>query len=69
MFPEGRYDRVLEWYRKGTMQILDERPNIDYALRLPMAPHAAAEIMRLRHVPPAALLIRLHFCASARKGP
>jgi hypothetical protein len=36
----SRYDRVLEWYRKGTMQILDERPNIDYALRLPVAPHA-----------------------------
>jgi hypothetical protein len=37
----GRYDRVLEWYRKGTMRILDERPDIDYALRLPMAPHAS----------------------------
>jgi hypothetical protein len=36
----GRYDRVLEWYRKGCHQILDERPAIDYAMRLPMAPHA-----------------------------
>lgn len=36
----SRYDRVLEWYRKGCIQILDERPNIDYATRLPVAPHA-----------------------------
>ena len=36
----GQFDRVLEWYRKGTLQIMDERPDIDSALRLPVAPHA-----------------------------
>lgn len=36
----GRYDRVLEWYRSGCTQILDERPDIDWAVRAPGAPHA-----------------------------
>lgn len=36
----GRYDKVLEWYRDGCTQILDERPDIDWALRVPGAPHA-----------------------------
>jgi hypothetical protein len=32
--------KVLEWYRKGMIQILDERPDIDYSLRAPGAPNA-----------------------------
>ncbi len=36
----GRYDRVLEWYRTGCVQILDERPDVDYAVRAPGAPNA-----------------------------
>jgi hypothetical protein len=36
----SRYDRVLEWYRRGTVRILDGRPDIDWAMRDPKAPHA-----------------------------
>ena len=32
---KGRYDKVLEWYRTGCTQILDERPDIDYMTRIP----------------------------------
>ena len=31
----GRYDKVIEWYRSGCTQILDERPDIDYMTRIP----------------------------------
>lgn len=37
--PEHRYDRVMQWYRDGMTQILDERPDIDWAVRVPGAPH------------------------------
>jgi nitroreductase len=33
-------DKVLDWYRKGMIQILDERPDVDWALRAPGAPGA-----------------------------
>ena len=33
-------NKVLDWYRKGMIQILDERPDIDYSLRAPGAPNA-----------------------------
>ena len=36
----SQYDRVLDWYRKDTIQLTNERPDIDYATRLPVAPHA-----------------------------
>jgi len=32
--------KILDWYRKGMIQILDERPDIDFSLRAPGAPHA-----------------------------
>lgn len=32
--------KVLDWYRKGMIQILDERPDLDFALRAAGAPHA-----------------------------
>ncbi|HEY3239987.1 MAG TPA: hypothetical protein VGL92_10515 [Acidimicrobiia bacterium] len=32
---QGRYDKVLDWYRSGCVQILDERPDIDYMTRIP----------------------------------
>lgn len=32
--------KILDWYRKGMIQILDERPDIDYSLRAAGAPHA-----------------------------
>ncbi len=32
--------KILDWYRKGMIQILDERPDIDYGLRAAGAPHA-----------------------------
>ncbi|MEE9279032.1 MAG: hypothetical protein V3V67_02545 [Myxococcota bacterium] len=34
------YAKVLDWYRKGMIQILDERPDIDFAVRAAGAPHA-----------------------------
>jgi len=37
---EKDYDKILKWYQEGLVQILDERPDIDYALRVPSAPHA-----------------------------
>lgn len=37
---EADYDKVLRWYDEGLVQILDERPDIDYALRVPSAPNA-----------------------------
>ena len=36
----GRYDKVLEWYRSGCTQILDERPDVDYMTRIPGAHNA-----------------------------
>ncbi len=38
--PSHRYDRVMHWYRSGMSQILDERPDIDWAVRVPGLPHA-----------------------------
>jgi hypothetical protein len=35
----SRFDKVLDWYRSGTTQILDERPDVDWAVRAPGAPH------------------------------
>jgi len=32
--------KILDWYRKGMIQILDERPDVDYAVRSAGAPHA-----------------------------
>lgn len=32
---QGRYDKVLDWYRSGCTQILDERPDIDFMTRIP----------------------------------
>ncbi len=37
---EADYDKVLQWYQDGLIQILDERPDVDWALRAPGAPHA-----------------------------
>jgi hypothetical protein len=37
---EADYDKVLRWYDEGLVQILDERPDVDYMLRVPGAPHA-----------------------------
>jgi hypothetical protein len=37
---EADYGKVLRWYEDGLIQILDERPDVDYALRAPGAPHA-----------------------------
>jgi hypothetical protein len=37
---EEDYDKVLKWYEEGLIQILDERPDVDYALRAPGAPNA-----------------------------
>jgi hypothetical protein len=37
---EADYDKVLKWYQDGLIQILDERPDVDWALRAPGAPHA-----------------------------
>src|ERR1039457_4469616 len=37
---EADYDKVVKWYEDGLIQILDERPDVDYALRVPGAPNA-----------------------------
>jgi hypothetical protein len=37
---EDDYHKVLDWYRGGMHKILDERPDIDWALRMPGAPNA-----------------------------
>ena len=37
---EADYDKVLRWYEQGLIQILDQRPDIDHALRIPGAPTA-----------------------------
>jgi|FaiFalDrversion3_1042247.scaffolds.fasta_scaffold00111_2 hypothetical protein len=37
---EEDYGKVLQWYRQGLVQIADRRPDVDWALRLPAAPHA-----------------------------
>jgi hypothetical protein len=37
---EADYDKVLKWYDEGLVQILDERPDVDFALRAPGAPNA-----------------------------
>jgi len=37
---ETDYDKVLRWYEDGMIQILDERPDVDWALRAPGMPHA-----------------------------
>jgi len=38
---EADYDKILKWYDEGLIQILDERPDVDHALRVPGAPHAS----------------------------
>ena len=35
------YDKILRWYREGTTQILDHRPDLDWATRVPGAPNAS----------------------------
>jgi hypothetical protein len=37
---EADYDKVLRWFEEGTIRILDERPDVDWALRAPGAPNA-----------------------------
>ncbi len=37
---EADYDKVIKWYEDGLIQILDERPDIDFGLRAPGAPNA-----------------------------
>lgn len=37
---EADYDKILRWYEEDTTQILDERPQIDFAMRAPGAPNA-----------------------------
>jgi hypothetical protein len=37
---EADYGKVLRWYDDGLVQILEERPDVDYMLRIPGAPHA-----------------------------
>jgi hypothetical protein len=37
---EADYDKVLQWWDEGLVQILDERPDVDHALRVPGAPSA-----------------------------
>ncbi|HYL60663.1 MAG TPA: hypothetical protein VEU51_17490 [Candidatus Acidoferrales bacterium] len=37
---ENDYDKVLKWYDEGLVQILDQRPDIDFGLRSPGAPNA-----------------------------
>jgi hypothetical protein len=37
---EADYDKVLHWYQEGLIQILDKRPDIDHAMRIPGVPHA-----------------------------
>ena len=37
---EADYDKVVRWYEEGLIQILDQRPDIDFALRAPGAPNA-----------------------------
>ena len=38
---EEDYPKLLSWYRRGMQQILDHRPDIDWALRAPGAPNAS----------------------------
>lgn len=33
-------EKILDWYQKGMVQILDERPDVDWALRAAGSPHA-----------------------------
>ncbi len=35
------YWKILNWYQTGTQKILDKRPDIDWAVRAPGAPHAS----------------------------
>ncbi len=37
---EEDYDKILRWYEDGMIRILDERPDVDWALRAPGAPNA-----------------------------
>jgi hypothetical protein len=37
---EEDYDKILRWYEEDTTQILDERPDIDFAMRAAGAPNA-----------------------------
>jgi hypothetical protein len=37
---EADYDKILRWYEEDCTQILDERPDVDSALRAPGAPNA-----------------------------
>jgi hypothetical protein len=38
---EGDYEKVLGWYRDGCTQVLDHRPDFDWATRAPGAPNAS----------------------------
>jgi hypothetical protein len=38
---DGGYDKVLAWHEKFTTQVLDHRPDIDWATRAPGAPNAS----------------------------
>lgn len=38
---EADYGKVLDWYRSGMHKIADGRPDIDWGLRAPGAPHAS----------------------------
>ena len=38
---EEDYHKVLDWYRNGMHKVLDTRPDVDWALRVPGAPNAS----------------------------
>jgi hypothetical protein len=38
---EEDYHKVLDWYRNGMHKVLDGRPDVDWALRVPGAPNAS----------------------------
>jgi hypothetical protein len=38
---EEDYHKILDWYRDGMRKILDGRPDVDWALRVPGAPNAS----------------------------
>jgi len=40
MGEKDQYAAVLTWYRQGLLPILDRRPDVDWAMREPGAPHA-----------------------------
>ncbi len=37
---EEDYPKIMQWYRDGMIQISDQRPDVDWAMRMPGAPHA-----------------------------